>query len=152
MNDTPLGQSMLIFNGSEDYRHSEDRWLCGLTICNHKDKELSSLNVYEGGESALKLIYEGEDHFFCHDLRFVHVTCRCRTEFIVSPRQFSHTRRDGLGHKQIVSSPQTSSQYSLTLYEGNRYDTIRNGTTYSYLLPYLLPTTLLYRPSLGHRE
>jgi pimeloyl-ACP methyl ester carboxylesterase len=47
---------ILFFNGSEDYRDSEDKWL---SLC--KNKELSSLKVYEGG-----------DHFFCHDSRFVH--------------------------------------------------------------------------------
>jgi pimeloyl-ACP methyl ester carboxylesterase len=46
---------VLYFNGSEDYRDSEDKWL---SLC--KDQERSSLKVYEGG-----------DHFFCHDSRFV---------------------------------------------------------------------------------
>ena len=46
---------ILFFNGSEDYRDSEDQWLA---LC--KDSERSSLKVYEGG-----------DHFFCHDSRFV---------------------------------------------------------------------------------
>lgn len=46
---------ILFFNGSEDYRDSENRWLA---LCN--DKERSSLKVYEGG-----------DHFFFHDSRFV---------------------------------------------------------------------------------
>jgi pimeloyl-ACP methyl ester carboxylesterase len=45
---------VLFFNGSEDYRDSEDKWL---SLC--KDQERSSLKVYEGG-----------DHFFCHDFRF----------------------------------------------------------------------------------
>lgn len=47
---------ILFFNGSEDYRDSEDKWL---DLCKHK--ELSSLKVYKGG-----------DHFFCHDSRYVH--------------------------------------------------------------------------------
>ena len=47
---------ILFFNGSEDYRDSEDKWLA---LCKHK--ELSSLKVFQGG-----------DHFFCHDTRFVH--------------------------------------------------------------------------------
>jgi pimeloyl-ACP methyl ester carboxylesterase len=47
---------VLFFNGSEDYRDCEDKWLA---LCKHK--ELSTLKVYEGG-----------DHFFCHDTRFVH--------------------------------------------------------------------------------
>jgi pimeloyl-ACP methyl ester carboxylesterase len=47
---------ILFFNGSEDYRDSEEKWL---KLCRRKD--LSSLKVYEGG-----------DHFFCHDSRFVH--------------------------------------------------------------------------------
>ena len=51
-----LNFPILFFNGSEDYRDSEDVWL---SLCKHK--ELSSLKVYEGG-----------DHFFCHDSRFVH--------------------------------------------------------------------------------
>ena len=46
---------ILFFNGSLDYRDSEDLWL---SLC--KDKTRSSLKVYEGG-----------DHFFCHDSRFV---------------------------------------------------------------------------------
>ena len=44
---------VLFFNGSEDYRDSEDKWL---SLC--KDKR-SYLKVYEGG-----------DHFFSHDIRF----------------------------------------------------------------------------------
>lgn len=47
---------ILFFNGSEDHRDSEDKWL---SLCKHN--ELSSLKVYEGG-----------DHFFCHDSRFVY--------------------------------------------------------------------------------
>lgn len=43
------------FNGSEDHRDSEDKWL---SLC--KDQERSSLKVFEGG-----------DHFFVHDSRFV---------------------------------------------------------------------------------
>ena len=46
---------VLFFNGSEDYRDSEDKWLA---LC--KKQELSSLHVFEGG-----------DHFFTHDERFV---------------------------------------------------------------------------------
>jgi len=51
-----LNFPMLFFNGSEDHRDSEDKWL---SLCKHE--ELSSLKVYQGG-----------DHFFCHDSRFVH--------------------------------------------------------------------------------
>ena len=51
-----LNMPILFFNGSEDYRDSEDKWL---ELC--RCKELSSLQVYDGG-----------DHFFCHDTRFVH--------------------------------------------------------------------------------
>lgn len=46
---------VLFFNGSEDYRDSENKWL---SLC--KNQEKSSLKVYEGG-----------DHFFTHDSRFV---------------------------------------------------------------------------------
>mmetsp|Transcript_14129 Transcript_14129/g.30699 ORF Transcript_14129/g.30699 Transcript_14129/m.30699 type:complete len:350 (+) Transcript_14129:144-1193(+) len=46
---------ILFFNGSKDHRDSEAKWLA---LCS--DKEQSSLKVYEGG-----------DHFFCHDSRFV---------------------------------------------------------------------------------
>lgn len=46
---------VLYFNGSKDYRDSEDKWLA---LC--RDQERSSLKVYEGG-----------DHFFLHDRRFV---------------------------------------------------------------------------------
>merc|ERR1712183_305437 len=46
---------MLFFNGSEDHRDSEDKWL---SLC--KDQELSSLKTYEGA-----------DHFFMHDSRFI---------------------------------------------------------------------------------
>jgi len=46
---------LLFFNGSEDHRDSEDKWL---SLC--KDQKRSSLKVYEGG-----------DHFFTHDARFV---------------------------------------------------------------------------------
>jgi pimeloyl-ACP methyl ester carboxylesterase len=46
---------ILFFNGSEDYRDSEDKWL---SLC--KDQERSALKVYAGG-----------DHFFSHDSRFV---------------------------------------------------------------------------------
>ena len=50
-----LDLPFLFFNGSEDHRDSESKWLA---LC--KDRERSSLKVYEGG-----------DHFFCHDSRFV---------------------------------------------------------------------------------
>eukprot|EP00529_Nitzschia_sp_RCC80_P031575 CAMPEP_0113513804 /NCGR_PEP_ID=MMETSP0014_2-20120614/40063_1 /TAXON_ID=2857 /ORGANISM="Nitzschia sp." /LENGTH=367 /DNA_ID=CAMNT_0000410243 /DNA_START=99 /DNA_END=1202 /DNA_ORIENTATION=- /assembly_acc=CAM_ASM_000159 len=46
---------IIFFNGSEDHRDSEDKWL---SLCH--DKERSYLKVYEGG-----------DHFFSHDSRFV---------------------------------------------------------------------------------
>ena len=45
---------ILYFNGSEDHRDCENKWL---DLC--KD-ERSELKVYESG-----------DHFFCHDSRFV---------------------------------------------------------------------------------
>ncbi|KAG7372153.1 alpha/beta fold family hydrolase [Nitzschia inconspicua] len=51
----PYNFPILFFNGSEDYRDSEDKWL---RLC--KDQQRSSLKVYEGG-----------DHFFSHDSRFV---------------------------------------------------------------------------------
>lgn len=44
---------VLFFNGSEDHRDSENKWL---SLCKNKK---SSLKVYEGG-----------DHFFSHDSRF----------------------------------------------------------------------------------
>ena len=46
---------ILFFNGSEDYRDSEQKWL---SLCTQEKR--SELKVYEGG-----------DHFFCHDSRFV---------------------------------------------------------------------------------
>jgi pimeloyl-ACP methyl ester carboxylesterase len=46
---------ILFMNGSEDYRDSEDKWL---SLC--AKKEASELKVYEGG-----------DHFFMYDTRFV---------------------------------------------------------------------------------
>lgn len=46
---------VLFFNGSEDYRDSEGRWL---DACERRAQ--SSLTVFEGG-----------DHFFTHDSRFV---------------------------------------------------------------------------------
>jgi len=46
---------VLFMNGSEDYRDSEHKWL---ELC--AQKEGSELKVYEGG-----------DHFFSHDSRFV---------------------------------------------------------------------------------
>ena len=49
-----LDLPILFFNGSEDYRDSEDKWLA---LC--KDKR-SELKVYDKG-----------DHFFTHDSRFV---------------------------------------------------------------------------------
>lgn len=50
-----LSFPVLFMNGSEDYRDSENRWL---DLCTKK--EASSLKVYEGG-----------DHFFMHDSRFM---------------------------------------------------------------------------------
>jgi len=47
---------ILFMNGSEDYRDSEDKWLA---LC--KMREQSELKVYQGG-----------DHFFTHDTRFLH--------------------------------------------------------------------------------
>jgi pimeloyl-ACP methyl ester carboxylesterase len=47
---------VLFFNGTEDYRDSETRWL---SLC--KDKKRSALKVYEGG-----------DHFFMNDESFVY--------------------------------------------------------------------------------
>jgi pimeloyl-ACP methyl ester carboxylesterase len=46
---------VLYMNGSEDYRDSEDKWL---ELCTQK--ETSELKVYDGG-----------DHFFMFDSRFV---------------------------------------------------------------------------------
>lgn len=46
---------VLFFNGTEDYRDSENKWL---SLC--KDQKRSALKVYEGG-----------DHFFTHDEKFV---------------------------------------------------------------------------------
>ena len=46
---------VLFFNGSEDYRDSENKWL---SLC--KNQKLSALKVYEHG-----------DHFFIHDESFV---------------------------------------------------------------------------------
>jgi pimeloyl-ACP methyl ester carboxylesterase len=52
----PLYKFPIMFvNGSDDHRDSEDRWL---SLC--QNQELSSLHVYDGG-----------DHFFSHDDRFV---------------------------------------------------------------------------------
>ncbi|KAL7528797.1 hypothetical protein ACHAWF_002709, partial [Thalassiosira exigua] len=59
---------VLFFNGSEDYRDSENKWL---DLCN--DRERSALQVYEGG-----------DHFFCHDSRFVDDILRRMDDFIQS--------------------------------------------------------------------
>lgn len=50
-----LNFPILFFNGSEDYRDSENRWL---SLCTNQT--LSKLHVYDGG-----------DHFFTHDSRFV---------------------------------------------------------------------------------
>ena len=50
-----LSFPILFMNGSEDHRDSENRWL---EACPNKSS--SSLKVYEGG-----------DHFFTHDSRFV---------------------------------------------------------------------------------
>lgn len=49
-----LDMPMLFFNGSKDYRDSEDKWLA---LCK---REHSELKVYDKG-----------DHFFTHDSRFV---------------------------------------------------------------------------------
>ena len=49
-----LDLPMLFFNGSEDYRDSENKWLA---LCK---REHSELKVYDKG-----------DHFFTHDSRFV---------------------------------------------------------------------------------
>lgn len=65
---------ILFFNGSEDHRDSEDYWLELLySDDNEEEKELSrsSLHVYEGG-----------DHFFCHDSRFVSDMFRRMENFI----------------------------------------------------------------------
>lgn len=61
-----LSFPILYFNGSEDYRDSEIKWL---DLC--RDKERSSLKVYDGG-----------DHFFCHDSRFVEDMLKRMDEFI----------------------------------------------------------------------
>jgi len=45
---------ILFMNGSKDYRDSESKWL---ELCKHSDSELK--------------VYEGGDHFFIHDSRFV---------------------------------------------------------------------------------
>jgi pimeloyl-ACP methyl ester carboxylesterase len=50
-----LNFPIIFFNGSEDHRDSEEKWL---SLC--QDQERSYLKVYEGG-----------DHFFSHDSRFV---------------------------------------------------------------------------------
>lgn len=50
-----LDMPILFFNGSKDYRDSENKWL---SRC--RDYEKSSLKVFDGG-----------NHFFCHDSRFV---------------------------------------------------------------------------------
>lgn len=47
---------ILFFNGSKDYRDSEDKWL----YLSHTNQQLSKLHVYDDG-----------DHFFTHDSRFV---------------------------------------------------------------------------------
>jgi len=52
LSDCPI----LFFNGSMDYRDSEELWL---DLC--QKKKLSALKVSESG-----------DHFFCHDSRFVY--------------------------------------------------------------------------------
>ena len=46
---------ILFMNGSEDHRDSEEKWL---SLC--QDQQHSKLKVFEGG-----------DHFFCHDTRFL---------------------------------------------------------------------------------
>jgi len=50
-----LDYPILYMNGGDDYRDSEVKWL---DLCTHKSK--SDLKVYDGG-----------DHFFTHDTRFV---------------------------------------------------------------------------------
>mmetsp|Transcript_9290 Transcript_9290/g.19932 ORF Transcript_9290/g.19932 Transcript_9290/m.19932 type:complete len:347 (+) Transcript_9290:134-1174(+) len=55
-----------FFNGAEDHRDSEDKWL---SLC--KDQERSVLKTYEEG-----------DHFFCHDDRFVADMLERMDEFI----------------------------------------------------------------------
>ena len=45
---------ILFMNGSKDYRDSEHRWL---ELCVNKKSELK--------------VYEGGDHFFTHDTRFL---------------------------------------------------------------------------------
>mmetsp|Transcript_23160 Transcript_23160/g.39590 ORF Transcript_23160/g.39590 Transcript_23160/m.39590 type:complete len:344 (+) Transcript_23160:1-1032(+) len=59
---------ILFFNGSEDYRDSENRWLA---LC--RDRERSALKTYEGG-----------DHFFSHDSRFVDDMLNRMDKFILS--------------------------------------------------------------------
>ena len=49
-----LNFPLIFMNGSKDYRDSEKKWL---ELCKNKDSELK--------------VYEGGDHFFCHDSRFV---------------------------------------------------------------------------------
>lgn len=49
-----LDLPILFFNGSEDYRDSELKWV---SLC-------------QDGRSSLK-VYDKGDHFFCHDSRFV---------------------------------------------------------------------------------
>lgn len=63
-----LDMPILFFNGSKDHRDSETKWL---DLCS--DKERSSLKVYEGG-----------DHFFCHDSRFVDDMLHRIDEFVQS--------------------------------------------------------------------
>jgi pimeloyl-ACP methyl ester carboxylesterase len=50
---------ILYMNGSKDYRDSEDKWL-ELSLKNDTTAVASELKVYEGG-----------DHFFMHDSKFV---------------------------------------------------------------------------------
>jgi pimeloyl-ACP methyl ester carboxylesterase len=49
-----LGFPILFMNGSEDHRDSEQTWL---KLCKNPKSELK--------------VYEGGDHFFCHDTRFL---------------------------------------------------------------------------------
>lgn len=61
-----LAFPILFFNGELDHRDSENLWL---SLC--ADKARSSLKVYEGG-----------DHFFCHDSRFVNDMLDRIVEFV----------------------------------------------------------------------
>jgi pimeloyl-ACP methyl ester carboxylesterase len=56
---------VLFMNGSEDYRNSEEAWL-KISIKANTSSNTTTLQV----QSELK-VYEGGDHFFMHDSRFV---------------------------------------------------------------------------------